>query len=108
MLRSAEKEEQWKSGGRPEGLPKRWSAWRTAEVELRLLRRGGHQRGEPGGWGYAARAGALAAGAPGRRPAKPKNRPSSSTTTNCWLLQRPGHTTPARIRDKLSKGRPDV
>ncbi len=38
MSRSAEEQDRAESRGRPEGLPKRWSARRKAEVVLRLLR----------------------------------------------------------------------
>ncbi len=38
MSRSAKEQDSAKSRGRPEGLPKRWSAQRKAEVVLRLLR----------------------------------------------------------------------
>ena len=38
MSRSTEEQDLAKSGGGPEGLPKRWSAKRKAEVVLRLLR----------------------------------------------------------------------
>ena len=38
MSRSTEKQDSARSGGRPEGLPRRWSAQRKAEVVLRLLR----------------------------------------------------------------------
>ena len=38
MSRSTEEQDSAKSRGRPEGLPKRWSAQRKAEVMLRLLR----------------------------------------------------------------------
>ena len=38
MSRSTEEQDSTKSRGRPEGLPKRWSAQRKAEVVLRLLR----------------------------------------------------------------------
>ena len=38
MSRSTEEQDSTKRGGRPEGLPKRWSAQRKAEVVLRLLR----------------------------------------------------------------------
>ena len=38
MSRRAEEQDRTKSRGRPEGLPKRWSARRKAEVVLRLLR----------------------------------------------------------------------
>ncbi len=38
MSRSTEERDSTKSRGRPEGLPKRWSAQRKAEVVLRLLR----------------------------------------------------------------------
>ena len=38
MSRSAEKQDRGKSRGWPEGVPKRWSARRKAEVVLRLLR----------------------------------------------------------------------
>ena len=38
MSRSTEEQDSAKSRGRPEGLPKRWSAQRKAEVVLRLLR----------------------------------------------------------------------
>ena len=38
MSRSTEERDSARSRGRPEGLPKRWSARREAEVVLRLLR----------------------------------------------------------------------
>ncbi len=38
MSRGTEEQDSTKSCGRPEGLPKRWSAQRKAEVVLRLLR----------------------------------------------------------------------
>ena len=38
MSRSTEEQVSEKSRGRPEGLPKRWSAQRKAEVVIRLLR----------------------------------------------------------------------
>ena len=38
MSRSAGEQYRAKNRGRPEGLPKRWSARRTGEVVLRLLR----------------------------------------------------------------------
>ncbi|MCE2399074.1 MAG: helix-turn-helix domain-containing protein, partial [Gemmatimonadetes bacterium] len=38
MSRSAKEQDLAKSCGWPEGLPKRWSAQRKAEVVLRLLR----------------------------------------------------------------------
>ena len=38
MSRSTEEQDSEKSRGRPEGLPKRWSAQRKAEVVIRLLR----------------------------------------------------------------------
>ena len=38
MSRSTKEQDLAKSRGRPEGLPKRWSAQRRAEVVLRLLR----------------------------------------------------------------------
>ena len=38
MSRSTEERDSAKSRGRPEGLPKRWSARRKSEVVLRLLR----------------------------------------------------------------------
>ena len=38
MSRSTEEQDSTKSRGRPEGLPKRWSAQRKTEVVLRLLR----------------------------------------------------------------------
>ncbi|MDE2679317.1 MAG: helix-turn-helix domain-containing protein [Gemmatimonadota bacterium] len=38
MSRSTEEQDSARSRGRPEGLPKRWSAQRKAEVVLRLLR----------------------------------------------------------------------
>ena len=38
MSRRSEEQDQARSRGRPEGLPKRWSALRKAEVVLRLLR----------------------------------------------------------------------
>ena len=38
MSRSTVEQDSAKSRGRPEGLPKRWSAQRKAEVVLRLLR----------------------------------------------------------------------
>ena len=38
MSRSAREQDLAKSRGRPESLPKRWSAQRKAEVVLRLLR----------------------------------------------------------------------
>ena len=38
MSRSTEEQDSARSCGRPEGLPKRWSAQRKAEVVLRLLR----------------------------------------------------------------------
>ena len=38
MSRSTKEQDSTKSRGRPEGLPKRWSAQRKAEVVLRLLR----------------------------------------------------------------------
>ena len=41
MSRSTEERDSAKSRGRPEGLPKRWSARRKSEVVLRLLRREG-------------------------------------------------------------------
>ena len=44
MSRSTEEEDSAKSRGGPEGLPKRWSAQRKAEVVLRLLR--GEEIGE--------------------------------------------------------------
>ena len=44
MSRSAEARDSTGSRGRPEGLPKRWSAWRKAEVVLRLP--GGEDIGE--------------------------------------------------------------
>ena len=44
MSRSTEEQDSAKSRGRPEGLPKRWSAQRKAEVVLRLLR--GEEIGE--------------------------------------------------------------
>ena len=44
MSRRTEEQDLARSGGRPEGLPKRWSARRKAEVVLRLL--GGEDIGE--------------------------------------------------------------
>ena len=38
MSRSTEEQDSARSRGQPEGLPKRWSAQRKAEVVLRLLR----------------------------------------------------------------------
>ena len=38
MSRRSEEQNQARSRGQPEGLPKRWSAQRKAEVVLRLLR----------------------------------------------------------------------
>ena len=38
MSRSTEEQDSARGRGRPEGLPKRWSAQRKAEVVLRLLR----------------------------------------------------------------------
>ena len=38
MSRSTKEQDSAKGRGRPEGLPKRWSAQRKAEVVLRLLR----------------------------------------------------------------------
>ena len=38
MSRSTEEQDSTRSPGRPEGLPKRWSAQRKTEVVLRLLR----------------------------------------------------------------------
>ena len=66
MSRSTEEQDSTKSSGRPEGLPKRWSAQRKAEVVLRLLR--GEDIGEVSREirGCAAGAGAVAAGVPGR------------------------------------------
>ena len=62
MSRSTEEQDSAKSRGRPEGLPKRWSAQRKTEVVLRLPR--GEEIGEfePGGSGCTAGAGAVAAG----------------------------------------------
>ena len=47
MSRSTEEQDSTKSRGRPEGLPKRWSAQRKTEVVLRLLR--GEDIGEVSG-----------------------------------------------------------
>ena len=38
MSRSTDEQDSEKSRGRPEGLPKRWSVQRKAEVVIRLLR----------------------------------------------------------------------
>ena len=69
MSRSTEEQDSAKSRGRPEGLPKRWSAQRKAEVVLRLLR--GEEIGEVSREvrGCAAGVGAVATGVPGRWPA---------------------------------------
>ena len=48
MSRSTEEQDSAKSRGWPEGLSKRWSAQRKAEVVLRLTARRGYRRGEPG------------------------------------------------------------
>ena len=70
MSRSTDKQDGAGGLGRPAGLPKRWSAQRKAEVVLAAAARRGHRRGEPGDSGCAAGAGAVAAGVPGRRPAR--------------------------------------
>ena len=69
MSRSTEEQDSAGSRGWPEGLPKRWSAQRKAEVVLRLLR--GEDIGEVSREIRVARrgAGAVAAGVPGRWPA---------------------------------------
>ena len=73
MSRRSEEQVLARSRGRPETLPKRWSAQRKAEVVLRLLR--GKHIGEVSREvrGRTAGAGAAAAGVPGRGPAGPSS-----------------------------------
>ena len=44
MSRRSEEQDLVSSGGGTEGLPRRWSAQRKAEVVFRLLRGEGHRR----------------------------------------------------------------
>ena len=110
MSRSTEEQDSAKSRGRPEGLPKRWSAQRKAEVVLRLLR--GEDIGEVSREirGCAAGAGAVAAGVPGRGPAgsqeeEPAGRGADADPGRSWGDDDAGRAAGGASRKKGVRGR---
>ena len=92
MSRSTEEQDSAKSRGGPEGVPKRWSAQRKAEVVFRLLR--GEEIGE------VSREVRVA---PPELERWRREFLDGGQLNNGWLLQRHGYLTPARAREKFSR-----